>query len=631
MLCSQVMVLGSQSVDFLNTDLTNHVDGGLFIRDLDEIEDNYDTYHDYNINASSIDPCDLARHDSKDVSDEQISSPGIIMIVEAEDIEYASLDDLSQLLAHTLENDVGFMVTSSSTHQNEEMNQVSIILHEGYVMARTISEHKYFGFEIHLWSSFDKHVKAKNSLLTAVGGKAASLLSSSSFRIIAGGVFGAVSWKEDEKVKGPQEEDLCSIHQSCSFNIERSDVRGIIDSDIGAWRARDNAIEVSVTMLQGTNQVVALLCGAEDNCSLAHKKVESIDSVTKVVLLSCPSMLNFTEYGEDASQALSSCEQHLAKVLTDALSNDVNLPLIDTVIIDESADKISGSIFLKVLQSKKKLANSLFKSQVKIISTCMNESEKWRVHIVKAFANTVLYSRNYGFYTEVKFHGENGSFKLAITSSGEEHFINALQNSMMHYEAAITGMSPTILSIIGGKWDSLHNPYLSRVFTPDDYDQSSSFEQWKSQIPLGHQVIFQMELLEMDGEIDQKDSYLTDEMILDAVTRAVSDASLPLIVYGEDTSLMVKYNDAGDGCVVVFMWDDGSVVALWNGRDHVDVNVFVYGMENIDDLLSMFESSFLESLPGMQLILRDDHPRGVGRVISYREDIEDGLDPHWAV
>lgn len=47
----------------------------------------------------------------------------------------------------------------------------------------------------------------------------------------------------------------------------------------------------------------------------------------------------------------------------------------------------------------------------------------------------------------------------------------------------------------------------------------------------------------------------------------------------------------------------------------MDVNVFVYGIENIDDLLSMFESSFLESLPGMQIVLRDDHPRGVGRVI----------------
>ena len=611
------MVLGSQVVDFLNTDLTNHMNGGLFIRDLDEIEDKYDAYHDYNVNASSVDPCGLVRRDSKDIYDVQTSSPGIVMIVEAEDVELETIDDFPRTLANALEHDTGFMVVSTSNHQNDDgMNQVSIILREGYVIVRIIPEQKYCGFDIHLWSSFDKHVEAKNSLLTAVRGKKSS---SSSFRIIAGGMLGTASWREDDKLKGPQVEHICSIHEFSSHYIEGNTVSGIIDDGISEGNAIDNAIELSIAMLQDNEQVVAILCGGEADCLLANKKIESIDSVAKVVLLNCPTMTNFNEYDKEASLALASCEQHLAETLTEVLSDTLSLRSIDTIIIDQSADKMTGSIFLKVLQSRKKLARKLFKLQVKILSTCKNESEKWRMHIVKAFENTVLYERKHGFYTEVKFSGEESSFKLAITSSGDEHFVNILQNSMMYYDEAVTGLTPTILNIIGGKWEELEDPFSSRIFTPDDYDQSSSYEQWKSQIPLGHQVIFQMETR----------SILTDKLILDAVTHAVLHSSLPLFVNDEDFSTITKYSDAGDGCLIVFMWDGGSVLALWDGHKHVDVNLFVSGHENIDKLFAEFELKFLESIPDLKTTLRDEYPRGVGKVISYWEDMKEGMDPHW--
>ena len=611
MICAQVMVMGSRTVDFMNTDLTDHDVSRHVVRDLDKIDDNYDLFHDYNKNATSIDPCGLLSNGDKEDSTKQTSSPGIIMIVEAEEADLAGSDDLEGILTSTLKK-VGLMVVSASSITNDDGNtQVSIILQEGYVIARATPEHKYCGFDIHFWSSFEKHESTKEALISAVGSKVST---SSAFRIIAGGMLGTPSWEQDEKFRGPQQEYICDIFESVSSKGGSNDVKGIKDDEKES--SVDVTIRESIKLLQGKNQKVAVLCGSE--CP-AVAKLESIDSVAEVVTLNCPTMNDFNEFEESASDDLATCEKHLANMLVDISESGK----LDTIVIDSTADKITGSILLKNL-SKKKLARGVFKPQAKILATFADESEQWRIHLLIHFIERAFYKQPFAFYSEVVFSSDENSFKLLVTSNGEEHFIKDLKGKYAAYEKA-TGMTAMIENISGGMWRYQENFVPTKSYTPDDYDQTSPLEQWNSQLPLGHQIVFQM-----GPKQGMEDTFVLTNMLLKkALELAMLKSSLPLFEE-KDIESIYEYNDAGDGLVLVSTWSGGSVAVLWNGEQHVDVNIFVYKGTDVIDSLKAFEKNFQRSLSSLTTHLRDEQPRGVGRVLSYWRDIEEGDEPHWA-
>ena len=226
------------------------------------------------------------------------------------------------------------------------------------------------------------------------------------------------------------------------------------------------------------------------------------------------------------------------------------------------------------------------------------------------------------FYTEIKFTGRNSSSKLAIASTGDKSFVSKLKASMDDFKNTMEGMTPNISSIIGGKWLFQEDFVPSRTFTPDDYDQSSPLQQWRSQVQLGHQAILQMEL--------DDDVVPTDKLILNAVVRTLLDTSLPSFENGKGEESFTKHNSEGDGFVVVYFWTEGSVVALWNGRNHIDINIFLSEHGTSENVIAAFESNFSSNFSGVKTVLRDDHPRGVGRVVSYWKDVKDGVNPHWA-
>ncbi len=157
--------------------LTDHGTENLVVRDLADIEDKFDLFHDYAFNASSHHLCDTETA-TNDLS-KQVRSPGIIYVVEAEEVSESIISDanaLKDLLSNTLV-DKGFNLLGADAIKNENNNTVTIILAEGYVVARAVPKNKYCGFDIHFWSSWDKHETAKAALVAAVESKASSLTS----------------------------------------------------------------------------------------------------------------------------------------------------------------------------------------------------------------------------------------------------------------------------------------------------------------------------------------------------------------------------------------------------------------------------------------------------------------------
>ena len=107
---------------------------------------------------------------------------------------------------------------------------------------------------------------------------------------------------------------------------------------------------------------------------------------------------------------------------------------------------------------------------------------------------------------------------------------------------------------------------------------------------------------------------------------AISKTAIPGLVLSENT-IQEYYGGIGDGCVLMATWSGGSIVVLWDGRNHIDVNFFTYE-ENVKQA-DAFEANFRTS-KYLSTMLRDEQPRGVGRVVSYFSDLKGEAEPHWA-
>ena len=118
---------------------------------------------------------------SKNDLSKQVRSPGIIFVVEAEafSVDIISNTDTFKKRFSDALTDKGFNLVGAEaiSIQEGEKSIVSIVLREGYVIARAMAENKYCGFDIHFWSSLDKHEAAKDALVAAVESKAPALTS----------------------------------------------------------------------------------------------------------------------------------------------------------------------------------------------------------------------------------------------------------------------------------------------------------------------------------------------------------------------------------------------------------------------------------------------------------------------
>merc|ERR1712161_146328 len=85
-----------------------------------------------------------------------------------------------------------------------------------------------------------------------------------------------------------------------------------------------------------------------------------------------------------------------------------------------------------------------------------------------------------------------------------------------------------------------------------------------------------------------------------------------------------SFDKVGDGCLLVACWSGGNVI-LWDGRQHIDINLFTYAEDF--DTSKKFEGIFTSYIPKLTTKLRDEQPRGTGRVVNFLGDIEH--EAHW--
>ncbi len=76
----------------------------------------------------------------------------------------------------------------------------------------------------------------------------------------------------------------------------------------------------------------------------------------------------------------------------------------------------------------------------------------------------------------------------------------------------------------------------------------------------------------------------------------------------------------GEGALYVALMSNAQVAVTWDGAGSVNVNIFTYD-ETVDHK-KVFVSKFRASLPSMSLVLKDEFPRGYGKVITKSDRVD---------
>ena len=571
--------------------------------------------HSYAHNASAKMLC-LNDSDFDSASEIQESSPGILMILEAENArdDWTSVDMFKDELVRSISN-IGLKVISAVADSSwYEEYLVHIVLQEGYIIARVFQSTSHCAFDLHLWSAFRMLEEARRALLDTVQPKSDNW---SQFRIVAGGVFGLPSWREDEKSRGPQ-----SLRQHCISNAqEKSD-----DDTNQSVDPIEALLQESIsTFISEESSIILVLCGEEDDspCESLSNLNRRGDQIKVFPVFTCPELKGRIA-PLDLGDKMYSCEMQMTSILSGIAAHEK----ISTVIVDPSASKDMARILHKLISRDKNVPKQKIKtiqpslvnrgparqrifSQDMLVLAPQNATkpQKWRPIFVEKFRSLVL--KEPAFFSMVKYNNSVHNVEMSTFLSGDRHFISRLKGVVERVEKQ-SALSGRIETIEGGYPTYQEDFVSSQVFQWSDFDNTGAFDQWKNQKPRGRQTVLQM-------EAGQQQVPITSETIRDAVTNALKG-----IISAEPA---LQSASLGDGFVVLAPFTNGNVAIVWDGRSHVDINF--YTLSDNPELLERFQGLFVDEIPSLEAVLKDEFPRGHGRVVNFETELEVNPEPYW--
>ena len=593
-ICHQSMIMGSNSIDFSKGNVFDHKVTTNWLEPLKSVNDSVDMFHDFVKNNTSLKLCKKEEQEVEQTIQEK--SPGIIMIVEAENANEGldNVERVSSLIVKALEKVLQRQNEATEVNVMNKVTDTGYIIvakfAEGYVTARIWPDKNYCAFDIHLWSSFEKHQDLKNALLGAVDSRNGF----SSYRVVAGGMFGSKQWKIDAINKGPRFTSDCN---------EEIDPLG--ETSLGT-NGKYAILEESVQFIQETDAPIAVICGSINMPCPILQNLENIDKLPRIVpFYSCSSIEN-KEYTQDFPRVMFDCEQEVIKKMTNAVGDS----MFSAFVFDESISYTFAQVLHRVLKNRRR-RKGLVMPNATIIALIDTQAEQWTRNFLERFLTDIFIYEP--AYRAVVTFNENSNIEFHVVVN-DEKFVKHLQH-FVKSTGQYPALTPSIDLILGGAYVNKKSE-PPRIWLPKDYDRESPLHQWTSQQPLGQQTIFQFE---------SKSDILSITILSDGLTEAITSMEMNII----DTVDFETFDDLGEGCLLVAIHPKGSITLLWDGRTHVDINIFMY-VESLDTV-NNFEKKFISEVSSLKAMLRDEQPRGTGRVVNFLKDIEPRTDPHWVV
>ena len=602
-ICSQTLIMGSNAKNFVMSNITDHGVQSLFYDSFNGKGNDYEMLYRYQKNSNVIKKhcSDAGRQYERTMPTQQKHSPGIFMVLELENVGARS-ETLEEIVTKSVGAAGLTAVGSTELLDNGEVGKVvTIAMKEGYIIARIWPDRKYCAVDAHLWSSFEKHELLKEALLKNFKGGSGVDPTLSSFRIVAGGMFGIETWKDDDVKRGPRaEEGFCGAdsepEQEATAEVKSSNAQIVHVENLAPLLGKS---------IDHDRAVVLVLCdSAGKECSTMDSMVASLKERqskldTKVVfpfpvlthLRACPGTT------ADDVDKMNECMSEVKKLLAELGSEKVS-----AVVLDPGAPMEIAQIFHRIAKEEMRATGSVqILDEKAAIIAWVDEGQAWRKHFLSRFSNDI-FSHFPSRYSEIKVGGATFGF------------VSNADNTFMHKLRKLTDTVGGVIDYVMGGLYPYQETVGSKFFPHESYDQTSPLQQWKSQQPIGHQTVLQFE---------REKAGATLPLGADEV-----EAARIAIKKTLEGSVAEEFDVRGDGNFDVIHWTGGNAVFLWDGRSHIDVHLFTFDEDFA--LPNKISRDLRASIRQLQEVLKDDYPRGYGRVVNFRSDIEPRIEPHWA-
>ena len=573
-ICSQVLAFGSNKVDFMHDEVYDHGIHTLLSKNLHDSDTRHNFTHDYRINnATKQGKC--GKLVERESLMEQSKSAGVVEIVEVEDVAVAMDETLGDVFLAVVKEH-GFSPLSAPVYEN---GMLMIPMKEGYVMARCWVDKKYCNLDVNLWGSFHKLKTLRQALTDALGSKKVS-----QFKIVVGGMYGSETWQEDREIIGPkivQTRD-CSIPVYAEAKDIREELITAAFDETMSW------IPDEITAI--------VLCKDGENC-LATKLIEKYSNVHKVIKMS------------DCVDTAVSDSQYQCEISTtiDLMKKLGNFKA-DLVVVDSSTSKEMVQIMNSLFSRDDYRRAAVNPDHVFMVWTMDAEKEVYQRNFLDRYRKQLEFDPQER--AEIWMQVGTQAIEFGILKTNDRQIIykisNLEANLKKKFESA-TNVSIELRGIYGGRYEFQRN-WAPQEFLQSDYETDDGFKQYYEQQPLARHTIFQME------EADEK----TFEFSRDTLNVVLSK-SLEAALFECTTTYSIV--GMGEGLVMLCMNPyKGTVVMVWDGRKHVDISMYLTGNQ-IGETEKFMGALLHFTERNLKVALRDDMPRGINRVINFKEDL----------
>jgi S-adenosylmethionine/arginine decarboxylase-like enzyme len=593
-ICSQCMAFGSNRADFFHQPIKDQNVTTLLLPPVAELKDRFDFFHDYRKNnAKKAGKCDLSSRKEEE-NDEQGKSAGILHVLDAENVTITLDSSSVEKMILEVGKEEGLTPVSISTNRPDGIvsEMVVVVFKEGYVLARLWPEYSYCAIDIGLWGGFLREASFHKRLAKAMNPKTLS-----SFRVIVGGMYGSSTWREDKKVIGPQ----LVQHRDCDVP-EPKDVEF---SDDAAKRVTVNEI----TNLAASSKIVAaVICGVKDKDDCIS--VDVLDKNPKVAKLvpiwTCPDLLDEAE-GPQTLMRKFECEENTISAIQESLGPDERF---DIVILDASTPLVMGQIMNSILSVRRYQSELLNDYNIFFAWSNKPKTESWQRNFLERYRKDIKYDPI--TRVEMQITVDDETMEVGLVSCGDLavfYNVNVLEKKLnKRLQREGTSAKAEVVNLTGGMFRYQHD-YNPREFLHSDYDSEPGDKQYAEQKPIGREMILQLEL---NDEMDNAEMPSWESMT--HMVQALFAAMKYEVTRSE------SYTNIGDGALLVTAFKEGNAVLVWDGRNHIDVNLFLFDdRKELADTFASKLTHFTEN--NLKVALRDDFPRGFGRVVNFKDDL----------
>merc|ERR1719343_1004503 len=600
-ICSQCMVFGSNKADFFHKPVVEHGVETLLLPPVAELEDGFDYFHDFRKNnAMDQGKCNLNTEKKNETS--QTKSAGLLHILDAEDVGVTlDLENIENIIKaagkeegfSVIESnkDDGFTTKNSiATSEEQKSNMVNIVFKEGYVTARFWGNYNYVAVDVGVWGTFQNGDKLRQRI-----GKDLKAKTTSFFRVVVGGMFGSSTWESDKDVIGPQivQQRNCEEAKGGAVEVPSNDAKNIIIDEV-------------TTVIDSQNAVAAVLCGMEGEKCPSIDMLQTHPMVKSVIpVWTCPQLKNSVGLDKfEKSNILSVCEDTVISTLMSGRSLDDDG--ITLIVIDESSPREMGQILHSILTVPTQTELMLSEKKHFIMTlTSKDKSEAWRENLLERYRKELY--RDPAKLVKIEITIDGAILEMHLISSTELtgfKTFKLLEDKLNERLAQDDAEASVELTSITGALFNYMTDYNPREYLQEDYALEPGNEQWEAQKPMGRKTVVQFdkgkdqESLDLQGFVSLIDSVLKKTELYQ----------------------FEAYTNIGDGVAIISDTNLGSLIAIWDGRDHVDLNIYMHDDTEyeIEEFLKDFKKISKNKL---NQGLRDDFPRGTGRVMNFRADL----------